>query len=214
MSRSSQYEAVPPSEIRQIPSVSALSEPESNRETFYNHALAPPSVPYGIAPSINSTPRGSAYDNVPGTPPRDSFTPRGSFMPDNSAPLLTATEKINRGEDGQPRSRSIFKRPAFWILLVLAIIIVVVAVVVPVYFKVIKPNQKNNVSSGSSSGSGPTGSGPGNSGGGNSTTPSGAISGGDGSLVTMDDGSTFTYSNQFGGFCEFSNLCLIPSTHV
>jgi hypothetical protein len=36
--------------------------------------------------------------------------------------------------------------------------------------------------------------------------PVGPITGGDGSLVTMEDGSTFTYSNKFGGFCKFSRV--------
>ena len=31
----------------------------------------------------------------------------------------------------------------------------------------------------------------------------GPITGGDGSAVTLEDGSTFTYSNPFGGFCEY-----------
>ena len=87
--------------------------------------------------------------------------------------------------------------------LVLAAIIVVV-VVVAVYFAVIKPN--NDSSSGNASGGAAQGSGT-------STTASGTasptstgkptalvVTGGDGSKVTMDDGSTFTYTNKFGGY--------------
>lgn len=170
---------------------------DANPDAQYNHNLAPPNAPY-IAPSISSTPRGSAYV---------AETPRESVAPDNSSPLLTAAEKVSRGEeDDRSKSRPLWKRPAFWLVFVVGIIIVVVAVVVPVYFKVIKPN-KNNVSGGSSSGDGNTGSGGssgGGSGSGNTPTPSGAISGGDGSVITTEDGTKFTYTNSFGGFCEFS----------
>ncbi len=52
---------------------------------------------------------------------------------------------------------------------------------------------KNKNSDGSSSGSGGGGSGGGGSG------SNGATSGTTGSLITMSDGTTFTYTNTFGG---------------
>ncbi|KAG8995610.1 hypothetical protein FRB93_001114 [Tulasnella sp. JGI-2019a] len=106
------------------------------------------------------------------------------------------------------------KRP--WPLILgvglLIVAIVVVAVIVPVYFKVIKKNNsssaaaaspdtaggKNNGGSGSSGNGGNTTS----TGGGGTPTPttSTVATGGYGSTVTTEDGTTFQYMNTFGGF--------------
>ncbi|EMD31783.1 glycoside hydrolase family 5 protein, partial [Gelatoporia subvermispora B] len=72
-----------------------------------------------------------------------------------------------------------------------AIIVVVLAVILPIYFTIIKKH-KDSHSGGSSSSAA---SGPGA----NPESPTGAISGGDGSLITTADNVTFTYSNQWGG---------------
>lgn len=77
-----------------------------------------------------------------------------------------------------------------------AIVVIVLAVVLPVYFTVIK---KHN-SSGSARGG--TGGATGSSGDAtNPESPTGAVTGGDGSTITQSDGTTFTYKNPFGGFC-------------
>lgn len=81
-----------------------------------------------------------------------------------------------------------------------ALILVIAAVLVPLYFIVFKKHDGTT----SDSGGGTTGSGGGGGGGGGSqpgTSPqAAAITGGDGSKVTLDDGSTFIYSNSFGGY--------------
>ena len=127
------------------------------------------------------------------TSPRDSFTP-------SAAPLVPETEKNleeNVAEPQHDRRRSLFRRPIFWFAVAAAVVAVILAVILPVYFKVIKP--KNNISAG---GGGNGGSGGDN--GGSSGTPnptSGLTTGGDGSTVTTDNGTQFTYHNPFGGFC-------------
>ena len=80
---------------------------------------------------------------------------------------------------------------------------IVAVVVIAVYFAVIKPkNDKSSTTSGASSAdSSSSGSTSGSS---NSSTSSGTsnlakVSGGDGSTVTTDEGTTFTYQNSFGG---------------
>jgi hypothetical protein len=73
-------------------------------------------------------------------------------------------------------------------------VIVLVAVVVPIYFVVIKP-RSSSLNDSSASPSSPT----------STSTSSGqpgsavVVTGGDGSTVTTEDGTTFTYSNPFGG---------------
>lgn len=77
---------------------------------------------------------------------------------------------------------------------ILAAVIVLVAIVVPVYFTVIKPKSSSNAAvPGATSGS------PANP---TSTAQPGSsavVTGGDGSKVTTESGTTFTYSNSFGG---------------
>ncbi|KAG8905076.1 hypothetical protein FRB99_000724 [Tulasnella sp. 403] len=96
-------------------------------------------------------------------------------------------------------------RPWWIIPVIIAVIVaIIVAVVVPVYFKVIKPD--NNATEASSTTDNPGKPDDGGSQPGSGTTnpdtntPQLAITGGDGSTVKTEDGSTFTYSNQFGGF--------------
>jgi glucan 1,3-beta-glucosidase len=76
-----------------------------------------------------------------------------------------------------------------------ALILVIAAVVLAVYFGAIRnrkvnsrPDSSQSAPSGSPSSSGHP---PGNS---------GIIYGGDGTVVTTENGSTFTYSNKFGGY--------------
>ncbi|EJT98402.1 glycoside hydrolase [Dacryopinax primogenitus] len=100
----------------------------------------------------------------------------------------------------------------FWGILII-LCIIALAVIIPVYFLLIKPHQ--NSSSGSTASDSGTGGTSGNNGstggngngGGNGATPApaftGAITGGDGSTVTRDDGSTFVYTNAFGGTWYF-----------
>lgn len=151
-------------------------------------------------------------------PPRapfNSFTPQDSAhsSPTNSATFLPA---VNKSEpDGSlhetyrnPSPPRKGRRAILWLVLLAGIIIVVLAVVLPVYFTVIKPKNNTFSSSPTSSGqSSSSGGSPSGSGSPNSGTPSSAITtGGDGSTIKTEDGSTFTYTNKFGGYCE----CISP----
>jgi len=80
------------------------------------------------------------------------------------------------------------------------IIIVFLIVFLPVYFLVIRHNQHAsvNTASGNSGSSGSTGAGPSGPSG-PSGTPT-ILTGGDGSTVTTENGTQFTYNNSFGGY--------------
>ncbi|EUC56109.1 exo-beta-1,3-glucanase [Rhizoctonia solani AG-3 Rhs1AP] len=100
------------------------------------------------------------------------------------------------GEKGEQRK----KRSLVWAAVGLAALaVIVVAVVVPVYFKVIK---KDNTTTTSSASAGPTTTAPATPSptAGTNQPPSVITTGGDGSTITKDDGTTFTYANKFGGF--------------
>ncbi|KAG7086576.1 hypothetical protein E1B28_002522 [Marasmius oreades] len=90
------------------------------------------------------------------------------------------------------------KRKIMIIAAIAALIIIILAVVIPVYFAIVKPNSTNSESSNSSGDSSHNGgkSGDGSKG---STGKVAAVTGGDGSQVTLEDGTTFKYSNSYGG---------------
>jgi len=71
--------------------------------------------------------------------------------------------------------------------IIAAVVLVVVVIVIAVYFTVIKPKHGSSASSSSSSSS-------------SSTSSAKATIGGDGSIVTTENGTQFTYNNSFGGF--------------
>lgn len=89
------------------------------------------------------------------------------------------------------------KRKKLFLILggVAALAIVAVAVAVPVALKSKKSSPSGSSSSSSSSGS--TGSGP--SDGPTNSGPKSGVTGGDGSIITTEKGTTFTYVNKFGG---------------
>lgn len=174
-----------------------------------------------LVDSALDTPRGSAYLGPPGAL-RDSsalgLRDSAISTPADSSPFLPQTNKetaFGTSQDVLPNSRRrpLYRRPWFWVAAIVAIVVVALAVVLPVIFVVVKPGQHHSTSGSSSSGSsGSNDSGSGHSGStGSGSTPQGAIkTGGDGSTVTKDDGSTFVYHNSFGGYCE----CFLPILRV
>lgn len=123
------------------------------------------------------------------TPESVSDSSRGSFAlhsAGNASPLLSQHEKqfseasVGPGPEhpntGSSHRRRIVTRPIFWVIAFVVFLIVAAAVIIPVYFFVIKPQSNHSTLS----------------------------MGGNGSVVTTTDGTTFTYINNFGGFCEFT----------
>lgn len=109
------------------------------------------------------------------------------------------------GHDYLEGKRATYASPAVksrkkWFLVSSAILAaVVVAVAVGVYFAVSKKGGKSEDDSSDQSDSGNSD----NSDSGGGSTVRTVVTGGDGSTITMDDGSTFTYSNSFGGYWYF-----------
>jgi len=92
-----------------------------------------------------------------------------------------------------PATKSL--RKTIILAILAALILLVIAIVVPLYFAVIRPRSlKTDSTSSVSESSMPTSTG-------NPSTPqSRIVTGGDGSEITMEDGTKFTYSNPFGGY--------------
>ncbi|CAE6430534.1 unnamed protein product [Rhizoctonia solani] len=178
-----------------------IADPATARSSVADSLGVPASHYEGMRESqYSSVPLNQSYDPYvdAGTPSPQGNTPsqyRDDLAADKSEETGAAAGYSQPyGADGPAKSG---KRKWFWLLAALvALAVIVVAVIVPVYFKVIKPNNNTVVSSPSghsSSAPAPTQSGdPG-------TVPQEAITGGDGSTIKTETGS-FVYNNSFGGF--------------
>ncbi|KAG1767470.1 glycoside hydrolase family 5 protein [Suillus placidus] len=182
----------------------STSRPDSLADPF----LTAPNTPLNLGQSLEP-PRASYLSSTPetATSPRDSY----ADTPDNVSPLVPENEKrdaIAYGQESRAepglKKRSILRRPLFWLIAFAVITVVVLAIVLPVYFVVIKPH--NYSTNGASAGGAPAGGAPAGgsgSGSGNPTSPPGVTTtGGNGSIIKMADGTTFTYLNPFGGIFE------------
>ncbi|KAH0830445.1 exo-beta-1,3-glucanase [Lanmaoa asiatica] len=95
-----------------------------------------------------------------------------------------------RSAYSSPRSKS--KRSIMIFASIAAAIVVILVVVLPVYFVVIKPKANDNAAASPTS----TASG---GGGGSGSGSVAVVTGGNGSTITTENGTTFTYINSFGG---------------
>ncbi len=156
---------------------------------------------YGLNPN-GSQNRDTAYYslNYRDDPNDGSFagqsTPDLSYRDKPSSPYLS--EK--RAAYAPPNQRS--RKRALLIGAIALAAIIVVVVVVAVYFTVVKPknDKSGSASGGVSHGDGTTTTGSSAAPSASSTAVALVVTGGDGSKVTKDDGSTFTYKNSFGGY--------------
>ncbi|KAL0567110.1 hypothetical protein V5O48_014886, partial [Marasmius crinis-equi] len=163
------------------------------------------------------TPRGSSFNDshhsIPHTPlppenarflgldpasARESYASGLNDQDDDQAP----GKKEDQSGYGNGGTRSARRGRLFTLGAALALlVIIIIAVVVPVYFTVIKKNHNSSNSSGTSGGQ-DGGNGGDNGGGGKDGGQPGtiaAVTGGDGSEVTLEDGSKFKYENTHGG---------------
>jgi len=169
-----------------------------------------------------------ALDSAPLEPPRASFFSPGPSIAENSSRdsrAVSATGPEVDKEASTPahstallpagkysedpashyaaRSRPFYRRPVWLAIALGALVALILAVILPVYFTVIRKSNNNSSaasnspssSSGTTSSAGPTATGSPN-------TPSGAITGGDGSTI-ISGNTSFVYKNPFGGYCEF-----------
>lgn len=97
-----------------------------------------------------------------------------------------------------PRAKS--RRKIMIIAIIVAIILILAAVIIPLYFAVIRPKSESEANdSKDESTKGKDENKPGTPKGGNTPAKEAVVTGGDGSIITMEDGTTFVYKNPFGG---------------
>ncbi|KAI3612549.1 glycoside hydrolase family 5 protein [Moniliophthora roreri] len=163
------------------------------QQRFLGHDLDSPSP---FRDSFPSTVRDSQYaaSDRPLNPGRDTFYD-GSDR-EGASPQMNEKAGGSYPSSTQKASR----RKPLIIAAIAAAIIIILAIILGVYFGVTRTRNRNGSSSpsqgnsNSDSGSGSAGSGEGSDGG-----IKIAITGGDGSEVTLEDGTTFIYSNPHGG---------------
>ncbi|KAG8921416.1 hypothetical protein FRC01_000258 [Tulasnella sp. 417] len=145
------------------------------------------------------------FAQLPGAnlPYRDSLAPTAAgsaqnlsekAVSDGAPAAVSPTPDLGPQSDEEDPSKK--KRKKLFLILggVAALAVIAVAVAVPV---VLTQTKKSSSSGSSSSSSGNHGSGSND--GPTSNGPKGAITGGDGSIITTEKGTTFTYINKFGG---------------
>jgi glucan 1,3-beta-glucosidase len=145
----------------------------------------------GLMSHLN--PSGSQMSDLAATSPSGTPTLRTTLLPSED----TSGLETSRYPGAEPTQKGRSRR--FWVFLSLGVVIIVAVVVfVIAYFTIIKA-AKHSDSPHDNSSSNP--SAPASS----SAPAAGAnlaVMGGDGSTVTREDGSTFVYRNQFGGYCR------------
>lgn len=165
---------------------------------------------HNTQPSGGSDYNGSTYalNDTLGATPLTHGPYTGSYRDDPNDPYASEQGGLpmsplgrsqNRAMDEKqaayaaPRTRS--KRKVMILAILAALILLLLAVVIPVYFAIIRPNNNRSSSTepGKSSNEAPKPS--------STKTPvTAVVTGGDGSKITMEDGTTFIYKNPFGGY--------------
>ena len=172
-------------------------QPENLNASAVNPDPSHPPAPYTLSSVPSASPTSSGH--ILPEKPLETDAPLGE-----GASLVT---RLGREANARPKSKR--RHLYIWLSVgLLAIIVVVLAIVLPI---VLMSKAHSGSSSGNSSGSG-NGNGHGGSPGSpnNPESPTGAITGGNGSLVVMADGSSFTYTNKFGGFCTSQHTFVLP----
>ena len=155
------------------------------------YALNPESLSARGSPRPESQVFGSPYRDDPRSLPDDPFD--GPSVPLSS--LSSPQPRFLSEKQAVYPSKSKSRRNTIILSALGGLLLLIVAVILPVYFLAIKHNSNKAASShqsGTATAPSPSGT--------KSPTSKNLITGGDGSTVTMEDGTTFTYQNPFGGY--------------
>ena len=188
----------------------SIHEDDIARPRFIGHAVdigtrGSFASSFGVPSRLDDDPSSSVYALNPLGQNRDSAVGYASVPyqedPHDSDFAASNTSPSGRGryleeKRGTYAAPNKSKRKIIIGAIAIGVIIAAIAIVVALYFTVIKKGAKTSSGTGSSDGGGNN-----NNGNNNGNTPSSNLvkSGGDGSTITFEDGTTMTYSNKFGG---------------
>ncbi|KJA24157.1 glycoside hydrolase family 5 protein [Hypholoma sublateritium FD-334 SS-4] len=131
-----------------------------------------------------------------------SFTPLSTSSPAESSQQLSTGKQENEYDSEsrqalasapphQKTARGKKRTGLIITLTLIAVIVVFLAVFLPVYLVVVRKHKSStNAATSAGGGSGVT----------NPDSPTGAVTGGNGSVIKLSNGTEFTYTNAFGGF--------------
>lgn len=146
---------------------------------------------YGSVYALNDT-RGGGYRDDPSG---DGYRDNVPMSPVGHSRALTEKNDVY----APPKAKS--RRTMIILGSIVGLILIAAAIVVPLYFTVIKKKDADSSNSSDSSskdhGHKPDATKP------TTNTPVNVVSGGDGSEITMEDGTTFIYRNPFGGYWHY-----------
>ena len=121
----------------------------------------------------------------------------GDYLDDPSRDSNTAGRSLEEKRAAYaPKTKS--TRKVMIMAIIAALALIIAAVVIPLYLFILKPSHSDNVAKATTSGHGsaPTPSASASSG----SSSNLRVTGGNGSIVTLENGTTFTYQNPFGGY--------------
>lgn len=150
----------------------------SSNPTLYTLPGTPHSEHYASSLYALNDPHGTDYRDNPSTDIVSSTT--GRMLDEKRAAYA-------------PRTKS--TRKVLIAAIIVALALIIAAVVIPLYLFVIKPSHSNNTAKATTSSNAPSPSTSVSSGGTNVR-----VTGGNGSVITLENGTTFTYQNNFGGY--------------
>lgn len=155
-----------------------------------NHTIPGARSEYNSSLYALNDPQGTGrFDSVYRDDPRDTM-----LMSDTSATGRMMEEK--RAGYAVPRPNS--KRKIIIGAVIVSLALIILAVIIPLYFLVLKPSTRttSNPAKATASFNAASPSSTSTSSGMNNVR----VTGGDGSVITMENGTTFTYRNPFGGY--------------
>lgn len=190
---------IPPGAARPRFQGTAVREDGSTfRDSFASSTFNPASVNSSVY-ALN--PPGAAGGNNHSSSYLDRYRddPNSGYQDESPEPASDYASKVGPGYLEEKRAAYLSPRSQTkkWAMIgggALLLVIIGVAVAVPVILS------KNKGDSSSASSSGSNGHNPSGS---DNTGSRNVVTGGDGSTITMEDGTTFTYTNQFGGYWYF-----------
>jgi glucan 1,3-beta-glucosidase len=169
------------------------AQPRFLGAAFYN-ASDSPSMRNSLA-SLNHTIPGTQSEYNSSLYTLNDPQVAGGNYHDDPRDLVSGRALEGKRAAYSPRTKS--TRKIMIVAIIVALALIIAAVVIPLYLFVIKPSHSNiNISKATASINVPTPSTSASSGGSSNVR----VTGGNGSVITLENGTTFTYQNPFGGY--------------
>jgi glucan 1,3-beta-glucosidase len=172
--------------------------PVATQPRFLGAALyGPPSMRNSFASSNHTIPGAHSEYNSSLYTLNDPQGTGSNYRDDPSPdPVSSTTGRTLQEKRAAYAPRTKPTRKVMIAAIIVALALIIAAVIIPVYLLVIKPSHSNDIAKATTSSSAPIPSTSASSGG----TTNVRVTGGNGSVITLENGTTFIYQNPFGGY--------------